>query len=107
MGLSVVDLARAHNEALERIVSVGQRCVEEDGAEVLVLGCMSMAFLGIDAQVQQRLGVPVVSPVIAALKAAETMLAHAITHSRLSWSQAKAKPVLDRTMRSPGSNHGG
>jgi len=107
MGLSVVDLARAHNEALERIVSVGQRCVDEDGAQVLVLGCMSMAFLGIDAHVQQRLGVPVVSPVIASLKAAETMLAHTIAHSRLSWSSPKIKPVLDRTTRSPGTNHGG
>jgi allantoin racemase len=96
MGLSVVDLARSQNEAMDRIVTVGQRCIDDDGAQVLVLGCMSMAFLGIDATIQDRLGVPVVSPVIAALKTTETMLAHGISHSRLSWSTPPKKPILDR-----------
>jgi allantoin racemase len=96
MGLSVVDLARAHNSALDRIVDVGRRCIDEDGAQVIVLGCMSMAFLGIDGELQSRLGVPVVSPVIAALKSAETMLAHEISHSRIGWSTPPAKPVLER-----------
>ncbi|MGI9424425.1 MAG: aspartate/glutamate racemase family protein [Hyphomicrobiaceae bacterium] len=96
MGLSVVDLARSGNEAMDRIVTVGQRCIDEDGAHVLVLGCMSMAFLGIDAAIQDRLGVPVVSPVIAALKTTETMLAHGISHSRLGWSTPPQKPILER-----------
>ncbi len=63
---------------------------------MLVLGCMSMAFLGVDAELQQRLGVPVVNPVLAALKTAEMMLAHRITHSRRSWTKLKLKPVLER-----------
>ena len=98
MGLSVVDLARAHNSAMDCIVDVGRRCVEEDGAQVLVLGCMSMAFLGIDSEVQDRLGVPVVNPVIVSLKAAETMLAHGVWHSHLGWSTPPSKPVLERPL---------
>jgi allantoin racemase len=96
MGLSVVDLARGRNSALDRIVEVGRRCVEEDGAHVLVLGCMSMAFLGIDSEIQERLGAPVVNPVLVSLKNAEAMLAHGIVHSGRGWTRPPSKPVLDR-----------
>jgi len=96
MGLSVVDLARSRDEAMERIVAVGRRCIDQDGAQVLILGCMSMAFLGIDRDLEQRLGVPVVSPVVAALKTAELMLAHRISHSPLGWSAPPDKPILER-----------
>jgi allantoin racemase len=96
MGLSVVDLARGRNSALDRIVEVGRRCVEEDGAHVLVLGCMSMAFLGIDSEIQEQLGAPVVNPVLVSLKNAEAMLAHGIVHSGRGWTRPPSKPVLDR-----------
>ena len=52
--------------------------VEQDGADVLVLGCMSMAFLpGICEALGERVGVPVVNPVVAALKTAEAVASHA------------------------------
>ena len=96
MGLSVVELAGGHADALERIAKVGRGCVEEDGADVLVLGCMSMAFLGVTDELQSRIGVPVISPVIAALKTAEMMLSHGVTHSPAGWPTPPEKPVLDR-----------
>lgn len=99
MGLSVVQLAEGEASAMDRIVDVGQRCLQEDGADVLILGCMSMAFLGVTEALQERLGAPVVSPVIAALKTAEMMVAHGIAHSRLGWPTPLAKPVLDRVLQ--------
>jgi allantoin racemase len=41
------------------------------GADVIVLGCMSMAFLEIDRQLEDAIGVPVVNPARAALGIAE------------------------------------
>lgn len=96
MGLSVVELAKKLNDPLQRVSDVAQRCVEEDGADVIVMGCMSMAFLDITKEVSQRCGVPVISPVIAALKTAEMMLAHGVSHSRTSWPTPPKKPVLER-----------
>jgi allantoin racemase len=96
MGLSVIELAEGDASALDRIAAVGRCCVEEDGADVLVLGCMSMAFLGLTSDIEDRIGVPVVSPVIAALKTAEMMLSHAVTHSRIGWPAPPTKPVLER-----------
>ncbi len=91
MGLSVLDLARGDNSALERAEAAARRCIEEDEADVLVLGCMSMAFRDLAKPLQERLGVPVVNPVIVALKTAETMLAHGISHSRAAWPQPPQK----------------
>lgn len=72
VGCSVLDLARGANDAPARIAEAGRRCVAQDGAEAIVLGCMSMAFLpDVSQRLQAELGCPVVNPVIAALKTAE------------------------------------
>ena len=85
VGVSVVDLARGANDAWERIVATGRRCIDEDGADVLVMGCMSMAFMGVERELSGRLGAPVVSPVLAALKTAETLIACGLAHARTAW----------------------
>ena len=84
VGVSVVDLTRGDNAAWDRIIETGRRCID-DGADVLVMGCMSMAFMGVERELADRLSVPVVSPVLAALKTAETLLDLALTHSRAAW----------------------
>lgn len=98
ISLSVPELAERKPGAFEKIDRAGQRCIE-DGADVVVLGCMSMAFLDLTGELTARLGVPVVNPVIAALKTAETMLAHGLVQSRRSWPRPPAKPILDRSDR--------
>lgn len=96
IGVAVADLAGGVSDPLEPIIEVGRRCVEEDGADTLILGCMSMAFLGMTGDIEKALGVPVVNPVIAALKTAELMLTHNLVHSRRSWPKAQAKKTYLR-----------
>ena len=45
IGLSVMDLAQQKPGAIEKAADAARVAVEQDGADVLVLGCMSMAFL--------------------------------------------------------------
>lgn len=96
VGIAVADLAGGNSDPLEAIIGAGRRCVEEDGADVLLLGCMSMAFLGMTPDIEKALGVPVVNPVIAALKTAEMMLVHNLNHSRNSWPKAQVKKTYHR-----------
>lgn len=84
-GLSVMDLARSRNDTLERLAEVGRAAVEEDGADVLILGCMSMAFHGIEAELTKIIGVPVVNPVPASVMMAETMVRCGLRPSRLAY----------------------
>jgi allantoin racemase len=75
VGCSVLDLSRRRNEVLGGIVAAAQACAR-DGADVLVLGCLGMGFTpGLTDILQREAGVPVVNPVITALKTAEMAIA--------------------------------
>ena len=96
IGLSVMDLAAQKPGALDKAAEAARVAVEQDGADVLVLGCMSMAFLpGICAVLGKRVGVPVVNPVSAALKTAEACVAMQIAHSKVAWAIPKAQQIID------------
>ncbi|MFD2239324.1 aspartate/glutamate racemase family protein [Aureimonas populi] len=92
LGIDIASMANGSVDPRAAVIEAGRKCVEEDGADVLVLGCMSFSFLGFTGEAQREIGVPVVNPVIAALKAAETILAHGLHFSRRSWPKAAPKP---------------
>lgn len=74
VGASVLDLSRRRDDALGGIVAAARACVR-DGADILVLGCLGMGFQpGLTAVLQREAGVPVINPVIAALKTAEAAI---------------------------------
>jgi allantoin racemase len=85
VNMPVLDLARAREAVLDRLEEIGRLAVRDDGAEALVLGCMSMGFLGLTDDLQKRVDVPVVNPVTAALKTAEAVVAMGLSHSKLAY----------------------
>ena len=94
IAMSVLDLAQHREETLERIADVGRSIAERDGADVLVLGCMSMAFLDITEALQSRVGMPVVNPVAAALKTAEMVVTMKLSHSKSAYPVPPEKEVF-------------
>lgn len=85
IGMSVLDLARDREAVLERVSEVARAAVREDGADVFVLGCMSMGFVGVADDVGKRLELPVVNPVVVALKTAEMVVAMGLSHSKAAY----------------------
>lgn len=59
-------------EILQRLIQEGRKAVEEDGAEVLVLGCAGMGDL--DDEIEKTLGVPVIDGVVSALMIVESLI---------------------------------
>ena len=95
IGLSVMDLARQVPGSLEKAAAAARAAVEEDGADVIVLGCMSMAFLlGICEDLGERAGVPVVNPVLAALKTAEMTVGMKLAHSKVAYPLPKLQTII-------------
>jgi allantoin racemase len=78
--LGVSDFQADHQRTCDRLLTEGRRAVEEDGAEVLILGCT--AEYGFYGMVQQELGVPVIDAVLAPFKLAELL---AETATRFGW----------------------
>jgi allantoin racemase len=60
-----VDEAANHPDTLHKIISAGQQLLDEEGAEVLVLGCAGMTVHRYAAE--QSLGVLVIDPTLAAV----------------------------------------
>jgi len=68
----------------EAMSDAGQALVAR-GAETIVLGCMSMAFLDIEHELGARLGVPVINPAKAALGVAEALVRAGQLPSRVTF----------------------
>ena len=79
--LPVLELEADPDRAVEAIVALAQRAVDEDGAEVIVLGCGGMAEL--EDRIRERTGVPVVDGVAAAVAIAESLVGLGLTTSKV------------------------
>ena len=99
-GLPVLELERSPDLAEEAIVAAAQRAVEEDGAEVICLGCAGMA--GLDARVAARLGVPAVDGVGAAVKLLEALVDLGLATSRAAaYQPPEPKPLTGPSASRP------
>ncbi len=83
--LGVHDFQRAREETARRLRAAAEEAIEQDGAEVIILGC-TMEF-GFYKQLQEELGVPVIDAVLAPLKYLEFLIE---LKRRLGWGPSKA-----------------
>lgn len=105
---SVMDVNKDHGAALGRMLEQGKLAVERDGADTLVLGCMSMGFLDVAEQMTAELGVPVINPSRAGLHMAEMSCAMGLRHSRRAFMTppkiAAGKGIDDLFITATGSS---
>jgi allantoin racemase len=80
----VLELRERADEVLDALESEARRALAA-GADAFVLGCMTMGFLDAAKELQARVGVPVVNPVLAALKTAEATIAMDVAHSGVAY----------------------
>jgi allantoin racemase len=80
LDLSVADTDRYPEKTKQRVFEVAQKAVEEDGAEVIILGCAGMA--GYAPELEAKLNIKVLDPTAVALKVAEAMVDLGLTHSK-------------------------
>jgi len=81
-----LDLTVAETEAdpaktKQRLIEVSQRAVEEDGAEVIVMGCAGMA--GYAREIEETLNIKVLDPSAVALKTTEAIVDLGLSHSKV------------------------
>ena len=71
------------SEETELLIQQGKKAIEENGADVLILGCAGM--IGVAEAIQNELGVPVVDATLVSLKIAEMFISLGLTHSTLAY----------------------
>lgn len=81
LGLSVAELDRDPEKTKAAGMALARQMVEQDGAEVIIMGCAAMA--GYSDEIERELGVPVLDPLVVALKVTEAIVDMGQTHSRV------------------------
>jgi len=82
---AVEDIEGDADGLVDRMVAVGRAAVEEDGAEALFPGCMSLAFAQRHGDVTDELGVPFLDPLSLSLEQAGSWARHGVTQSERSY----------------------
>ncbi len=80
LDISVADTDANPEHTRERILEVGQKAVEVDGAEVIILGCSGMGSYA--SEMEEKLNTRVIDPTAVALKLAEAMVDLGLVHSK-------------------------
>jgi allantoin racemase len=99
-GLCVLELEDDPAAAVKAIAELARLAVEQDGAEVICLGCGGMA--GLDAEVRTVTGAPVVDGVTAAVALAEALVGLGLSTSKvLSYAAPRPKTVTGWPLSGP------
>ena len=92
-GMAVLELEEDPLGAMEAIVRQAELAIRDDKAEVICLGCGGMA--GLDEQIRQRTGVPVVDGVTAAVMVAESLVRLGLSTSKVrTYAQPRPKKII-------------
>lgn len=81
LGMGVVEIAEDERKVIDRAVELSRRMIDEDKAEVIIMGCASMA--GYSAELEEKLQVPILDPVSVAYKMVEGLTELGIRHSKI------------------------
>jgi allantoin racemase len=92
LNMSVLEMDAEPEEAKIRILELSRKAVEEDGVEVIILGCAGLA--GYAEDVERELGVVVLDPTSVALKIAEAIVDLGLRHSKVGrFAQPPVKEI--------------
>lgn len=81
LDLSVAETDADPEKTKRRVLEVAKKAVDEDGAEVIILGCAGMA--GYAQEIERKLKVKVLDPTGVALKVAEAIADLRLMHSKI------------------------
>ncbi len=79
--LSVAELDADPERTKAAGIALARRMVEEDGAEVIIMGCAAMA--GYSDSLERELQIPILDPLKITLKITEAIVDAGLTHSRV------------------------
>lgn len=96
--IPVLDLEKDREQMVRRLAEESAKAIEEDGAHIIIFGCTGMT--GFAEAVESRLremgyaDVPVMDPLVAAVKLAEALVDLNLSHSKQTYPFPPAKKIV-------------
>jgi len=92
LNMSMLEFDANPDKAKARILELARKAVEEDGTEVIILGCAGLA--GYAEDIERELGVVVLDPTAVAFKIAEAIADLGLRHSKVArYAQPPVKEI--------------
>lgn len=93
ININVEDAARERERTLRELTDAVRTVVAEDHAEVIILACGGLC--DFDRELTEISGVPILDPVIVAIKTAESLVQMGLSHSKIRKFHAPPQPIED------------
>lgn len=85
VNIPVLELLNNLDLTYKKILKLGKKIVDDDMADCILFGCMTMSFAGLDKKLEDKLGIPVLNAGRVALKNAESLVSMEISHSKKAY----------------------
>ena len=92
VSIPVLELESDIEKTKRTILEEARKAIKEDGADVIALGCTGM--IGMAEDLTRELGIPVIDPILAALKMAEALVEMGLSHSKTEYPKPPEKMRL-------------
>lgn len=93
LSMPVLDIAKHPDAAQKELLEKSRRLIEEDGADVIVLGCTALSHEVDLKPIMKVLGVPVIDPWIVAVKTAFMLVEAGLSHSKVAYPFPPLKEI--------------
>ena len=91
--LAVLDIAKYPEKAQKELEEVCKKCIQEDGADVIVLGCTGLSHEIDIKPISKATGIPIIDPLIIAIKLATVLIESGLSHSKVAYPKPPKKPL--------------
>ncbi|MEM4735201.1 MAG: aspartate/glutamate racemase family protein [Candidatus Thorarchaeota archaeon] len=95
LDIPVLKIAQEPQRVRRELVRVVREARDRDGADVVVLGCTGLSHEVDVESVAQETGVPVIDPLIVAVKMAALLVDTGLRHSRVAYPSPPKKPISE------------
>ena len=85
INIPVLELLKDLDVTYKKMSKLADKIVNEDRADAILLGCMTMSFSGLDKKIEKKTGIPVLNAGRTSLKFAESLLSMDLSHSKITY----------------------
>ena len=85
VNIPVLELRENIESTTVRMIEESQKAIREDSTDVIVLGCMSMAFMEVSEMMKKVLDIPVVNPALVSLTVLEGLVNSGLSQSKKAY----------------------
>jgi allantoin racemase len=93
--MPVLDISKKPIEAQNELLEECKNAIQEDGANVIVLGCTALSHEIDLAPIMRETGVPILDPWVVAIRMAQLLVESGLTHSKVAYPFPPRKGITE------------